>query len=106
MKKMLSLAAITAMLFFHGHAGPMQAQQATAVSIAQQLEAQRRVNYEWYNDPWYTSFTGSVKTINDELTRLRNLYSGYTFSATPGGGLYAFEWGYHPVYGSVIYSNY
>lgn len=84
----------------------MHVPQVIAASFSSQLEAQRRVTYEWYNDPWYGSFTGSITSINGELTRLRNIYAGYTFSAVAGPGLYAFEWGYNPTFQAVIYSNY
>ncbi|WP_276485733.1 hypothetical protein [Paraflavitalea pollutisoli] len=67
----------------------------------------RRVTYSWYNDPDWVSFTGEVSTVNDELTRLRSAYSGYTFSGSSGAGLTAFEWGYHASQATaIIYSNY
>lgn len=103
MKKGLLVAAMAAILLVQGNALPTQ-----NLSAAPAVEAaQRRLTYNWYNDPDFLSYTGEYSTINQELTRLRNLYSGYTFSAVAGSGLYAFEWGSLPGYvTAVIYSDF
>lgn len=107
MKKMLQLAAMAAISLVLGNASPARDQQEKAGVAAIHAAEQRRITYTWYYDPGFYSFTGSISTINAELTRLRSLYSGYTFSASPGTGLYEFEYGHHPNYvTAVIYSNY
>lgn len=64
------------------------------------------VDYTWYYDWDYTFPVGSVRSVADELTRLRALHPGYAFSATPGGGLIEYEFGYFsPLVTAVIYSN-
>ncbi len=94
MKKGFLVAAMAAILLVQGNALPTQNLSAAPGVDA----AQRRLTYNWYSDPGFLSYTGEYSTINEELTRLRNLYSGYIFSASPGSGLYAFEWGYLPGY--------
>jgi hypothetical protein len=65
------------------------------------------VEFEWYNDFYYTDYTGVTSSVSNELARLRDIYSGYVFSASPAMGLSPFEWGYHPYYANtIIYSNY
>lgn len=106
MKKILSAAALAAILLLQANVLPPKSSHLQASGLMSPQE-QRRLTYEWYDDPWFYSFTGSLRTINDELARLRNLYPGYTFSGTPGAGLSGFEWGYYPDYvTAVIYSNY
>ena len=65
------------------------------------------VDYTWYTDPDLTDPTGTISNITTELNRLRNLYSGFTFSSSPGAGLAPFEYGYcqfNPI--AIIYSNF
>ena len=110
MKKAIFAATIAACLLVQGNAlpTPVPIPNAPITPVVPFITFEdRRTDYSWYNDPNFVSFTGEVSTINSELTRLRSLYSGYTFSGSPGSGLTAFEWGYNsssPT--AIIYSNY
>lgn len=104
MKKAIFAAVLAASFFVQGNAltTPTPGPDATIAPFVD-----RRITYAWYNDPDWVSFTGEVSTVNAELTRLRSVYSGYTFSGSSGAGLTAFEWGYNAGSSAVIiYSNY
>jgi hypothetical protein len=62
--------------------------------------------YEWYRDYYLTDATGTYQTVEQEITRLNNLFSGYTFTTVGAPGLLAYEWGYYPSQNlKIIYSN-
>lgn len=104
MKKGFFAAAIAAIVLLQGAALPTR---STVFPAAKAPADKVLLDYSWYSDPDFISFTGQVSTVNTELSRLRSLYSGYVFSATPGTGLTEFEWGYHPTAGTAkIWSNY
>jgi hypothetical protein len=64
------------------------------------------LTYEWYRDQDLYDATGSVLTPADEIARLNNLHSGYTFTIDASPGLSAFEYGFYPSQNlKVIYSN-
>ncbi|MDF2192621.1 hypothetical protein [Paraflavitalea sp. CAU 1676] len=118
MKKGFLVAALAATLFLQAnslpaphHSSPPAASAPTATQnssfVAAPASQQMRVTYSWYNDPSFISWTGEISTVTAELNRLRNLYSGYTFSASGGPGLIGFEWGYSSGFPTaVIYSDY
>ena len=54
------------------------------------------MQYDWYLDPDLLYYTGSSRTINQEIERLRRMWPMYTFSANGDIGLYEFEFGYFP----------
>jgi hypothetical protein len=63
-------------------------------------------DYTWFTDADMTDPTGTISDIYVEISRLQALYSGYTFSSLPGGGLHDFEYGWNAYYDDVvIYSN-
>ena len=77
-----------------------------AGDIAFEQKQQALVNYTWYYDWDYTIPVGSVRSVADELARLRALHPTKSFSASAGGGLLEYEWGYfNPLITAVIYSN-
>lgn len=77
-----------------------------AGDITSEQKQQALVNYTWYYDWDYTIPVGSVRSVADELARLRVAHPTYNFSASPGGGLIEYEWGYFsPLVTTVIYSN-
>ncbi|MBO9565860.1 MAG: hypothetical protein J7621_23990 [Niastella sp.] len=62
--------------------------------------------YSWYYDYDRYNPVGTTNTVNGEMARLRNIYPGNTFSATPAWGLHEYEYGfflYFPL--AVIYSD-
>jgi hypothetical protein len=62
--------------------------------------------YLWFLDIDLLDPVGSFSDINTELARLRTLFPGYTFSATPTPGLRAFEFGFYPLLTiAIIYSD-
>lgn len=104
MKKGFIPAALAAILLLQGNTPPASSAASDQAAAPKQ---QILLPFYWYNDPDFYSYTGEYSAIDQELTRLRNLYSGYTFSAAGGPGLIAWEWGYNPgTTTAVIYSNY
>lgn len=102
---LLAAVAIIAMALQAGTSPAARNGNKTAPSKV--TSAKVLLSYTWYLDESLTDPTGTVSAVNTEITRLRNLYPSYIFSASPGFGLSQFEFGYHPVLtDAVIYSNY
>ncbi|WP_127124750.1 hypothetical protein [Pseudoflavitalea rhizosphaerae] len=95
----LAIVLMMACLFTHN--------KIEAGDIAFEQKQQALVNYTWYYDWDYTIPVGSVRSLADELARLRLAHPGYNFSSTGGGGgMLEYEWGYfNPLVTTVIYSN-
>ena len=74
---------------------------------AQHVLAQHAfTDYTWFTDADMTDPTGTISDINIEISRLQSIYTGYTFSSSPGGGLHDFEYGWNAYYDDVvIYSD-
>jgi hypothetical protein len=102
-RSLFTALAVAAILFTDARTTPNTHSLAKPVPFTE-LNS-KALEYDWYNDSHYTDYTGVSSSVSAELTRLRNLYSSYIFSASPGMGLYAFEYGFNPTVPTVIYSN-
>jgi|GEM_PF-1264918 len=106
-KNLLVAAAVLSTLLLEGNSmAPQPLSTLKSAVINVQPSTQLLLNYTWYNDQWLTDPTGTYSGVSAELERLRDLYSGYVFSSSPGMGLYQFEYGHFPYYPTyIIYSN-
>jgi hypothetical protein len=105
-KSMLFAAmAIIAMVLQAGTSPATQ--NGNKIASSKITSAKVLLSYTWFLDENMTDCpTGTVSAVNTEISRLRNLYPGYIFSASPGFGLSQFEFGYHAIFiDAVIYSN-
>ena len=105
-KKTQFVSAALIILVLQGNTFPSQAPPVSIPAVSIQKATPLVVTYTWFYDEWLVDPSGGVSDIPTELARLRNLYSGYIFSSTPGMGLHQFEYGYYPGQPlSIIYSN-
>lgn len=101
MKKALSAGLIALMLAVW----PSQPTTATPPP-ATQATVKALFLYTWYYDYDAYDPVGTVNTVNAEMTRLRNAYPNYTFSAMPAWGLHEYEYGFFLFFPMVtIYSD-
>lgn len=63
-------------------------------------------SYLWFTDIDLTNPVGSYCDVWYEMSRLRGMFTGYSFSNYNYGGLLEFEYGYcAPLYFATIYSD-
>lgn len=112
MKKALSLGMIvTLLVVLHPSQKIIATQQLppqpqTSPQTTKEQQAKKGfIYYTWYYDQDATVPVGTESTVTTEMSRLRALYSYYTFSATPAWGLHEFEYGYYIYYSAIIYSD-
>lgn len=100
MKKMISLVVVTTLMFLWPY------HPSTAYHQLEKGKPAAFFYYTWYLDEDMQNPTGTESTINTEMERLRDVYSGNVFSSSPSLGLTEYEYGYFMYYpAAIIYSD-